>query len=69
MSESFDWTNPESVAVQSVQGIAVYLDEDGMMVIRQEHTPLDDEDTYIVLPIHHAKAVVRAIHKVIKQSH
>ena len=66
MNESFDWTNPEAIVVPSVQGVAVYLTNDGAVVIRQEATPLDDDDIYIVLPIAHVKPLARALNKIAK---
>lgn len=67
MNESFDWNKAsDAITVPSVQGIAVYLSNEGAVVIRQQATPLDDDDIYIVLPLSHVKPLARALNKLAK---
>lgn len=58
----FDWANDESVVLHSQSAIAVYPNNMGTIVIRQERGWNDDEDTVIVTAsLDGAGAVARAI--------
>lgn len=59
----FDWNSEEGKAntvVQSVQAVAVYVNPDGDVVIRQQDL-MGDEDSYVVIPRSNAKAIAKAI--------
>ncbi len=45
----FDWANPTDVVIRSVNAIAVYRNDDGDIVVRQQ-SRLGEEDTFIVVP-------------------
>lgn len=65
MSE-FDWDKKEfdgDIAFRSVRGIAVYMNSNGDVVIRQQAGPLDDEDTIITLPLEHVEKLIQAINQ------
>lgn len=61
MSQEFDW-HGEHVAVKQVEAIAVFLAEDGDIVIRQRNS-MGDDDALIMFPAGQAKAVIEAIKK------
>lgn len=55
----FDWT-VDCVVVRSVEAIALYLNEQGDIVLRQQHR-LGDDDSFIFFPKSQAKAIAKAI--------
>lgn len=61
MSE-FVWASDESAVVfKTVQGVAVYPNPDGDIVIRQQAGPLDDDDEVIVIPRERGEALIAAL--------
>lgn len=61
-SGPFDWNKDvDSVVFPTVQGVAVYSNPDGDIVIRQQAGPLDDDDTIIVFPRSQAQSIALAI--------
>lgn len=50
MSDEFTWDDPSDTVFPTTQGVAVYRNKDGDIVIRQEARYLDDEDSFIVIP-------------------
>lgn len=48
--DEFDWRTSEEIVFRTAQGIAVYRNPDGDIVIRQQAGALEDEDTFIVVP-------------------
>ena len=51
MSEGFAWGGTaDGVVFKSVQGVAVYSNLDGDIVIRQQAGPIDDDDAVIIIP-------------------
>ena len=62
----FDWTT-DAVVFPSTAGVAVYQNAQGSLVIRQQQSALEDEDTWIVVPIEQANALVRAIRELAKK--
>lgn len=49
MSE-FDWSCSESVIFHSHAAVAVYLNADGDLVIRQKQDEYEDEDSVVIVP-------------------
>lgn len=63
MSDQFNWFGPEknsSIVAEPAYGVAVYTNQDGDIVIRQQE-PMDDEDAVIIIPRALARAVAWAI--------
>lgn len=68
MSNDFDWKDDEGYVVfPSVQGVAVYRNPKDQVVIRQQAGPLEDEDTFIVIPRAHVAALIEALHSVVEE--
>ena len=62
MSEGFAWGNTsDEVVFKSVQGVAVYSNPDGDIVIRQQASPLDDEDQVVIIPSDRVETLIFAI--------
>jgi hypothetical protein len=60
----FSWTSDrdkDAIVLGMQQAIAVYLNGDGAVVVRQEGHPYDDEDEIIVIQPQNAGAVADAI--------
>ena len=49
--EQFDWANKRSVVVKRVDPIAIYVDSEGDIIIRQQH-PDRPLDSVITIPAH-----------------
>lgn len=63
MPKDFDWyadDTKEDIVIPSVQAIAVYLNGDLDIVVRQQH-PMGDEDSVIIIPRSQAKSLAKAI--------
>ena len=61
MQEEWDWKSNDSVIFPTVQGIAVYMNEHGDAVIRQESLSEAEDDAYIVVPQDRLDAVIQAL--------
>ena len=62
MCDEFAWAPDASAVVfKSVQGVAVYTNLDGDIVIRQQAGPLDDDDAVIVIPRDRVPALASAL--------
>lgn len=62
--KDWDWNSDEakdSMAVESVRGVAVYTNAQDQVVIRQEAFGLGDEDQVIVLPRAAIEALILAL--------
>lgn len=69
MSEKWNWygdEEKESTIVKSVQAIAVYSNQDGEIVIRQQDS-LGDEDGYIVIPKLYVPALIESLKRELAQ--
>lgn len=64
-SDGFDWSKQQSVVVKRVDPIAVYKNDDGDIVIRQERAVLE-VDAIVTIPIQHAYSVIEAITRQLK---
>lgn len=60
MANDFDWTLRESVVVPTMEGIAVYTNPHGDIVIRQQNT-MGDDDAVVVIARSTASKVAKAI--------
>ncbi len=49
MGQDFDWTDDESIVLRDQPAIAVYVNPHGALVIRQERSWNEEEDTWIVI--------------------
>lgn len=57
----FDWSRDDSVVVKPQNATAVYLNEDGDVVIRQERLWDEAEDQFVVVSVANVPAVVSAL--------
>lgn len=58
----FDWSNDnESIVVQEIKATAVFYNDTGNIVIRQEGSYPDHEDHFIVLPPEYAAQVAKVV--------
>ena len=66
MADEFDWNDQDcakDIVFPSTQGVAVYRNDRNEIVIRQQAGPLDDTDTWVIVPAEHADLLVKAIKK------
>lgn len=59
--EIFSWWKDSSIVVRPQLGIAVYPNDTGDIVVRQECEKYEDQDSAIVVPREHARIVALAI--------
>ncbi len=59
MSDRFDWTGDKSIVVDHHQGLAVYENENGEIVIRQEGW--NDEDSCVCVDPGSLAAVIKKL--------
>ena len=64
-SDGFDWSKQQSLVVKRVDPIAVYKNDDGDIVVRQERAVLG-VDALVTIPIQHAYSVIEAITRQLK---
>ena len=58
----FNWhAGGENVVFKTVQAVAVYLNPDGDLVIRQEAGSLDDDDHIVIVPRDRVEALALAM--------
>lgn len=58
----FKWNEDiDNVVFKSVQGVAVYSNPDGDIVIRQQAGPLDDDDQIVIVHSDRVEALIFAI--------
>ena len=58
----FKWNEDiDNVVFKSVQGVAVYSNPDGDIVIRQQASPLDDDDQIVIVPSDRVEALIFSI--------
>ncbi len=62
-ADGFDWRGDPDVLAHRQLAIAVYENERGEVVIRQEADWNDDEDTYIVVAREHVPALIRRLNE------
>ena len=64
-SNDFDWSKQKAIVVKRVDPIAVYKNEDGDIVIRQQ-LALVQVDAVITIPVQFAYSVIEAITRELK---
>lgn len=62
----FDWSNDASVVFPSVMAVAVYVNEDGNVVIRQKDV-FDDDDQFVAIPVENVPALIESLEQVIAE--
>lgn len=66
MREDFDWREAaDEIIVPSTQAVAVYLNPDGEIVIRQERHWNEEEDTCIIIPFFAARRLIEKLEALI----
>ena len=68
-SESMDWSNPndESIAYPTIEGVAVYHNNRGNIVIRQHDTDHQD-DRFVFIPLSMVPTLIRALRAAVKDA-
>ena len=63
--EQFDWADKRSIVVRRVDAIAIHINDEGDIVIRQQHAhqPLD---SIVTIPAHSAHAVIERLQRQVK---
>lgn len=64
MAEEFDWSKTEDIVVPRQGAIAVYLNDNKDLVIREEGEV--QEDHYVVISRRHADLVLKRIEELMK---
>lgn len=57
----FDWSNNADLVFPTTAAVAVYLNCDGDLVIRQQRDPYEDEDSVVIIPRERVPALLRKI--------
>ena len=58
----YDWANSsDDIVFPSAAAVAVYLNGDGDLVIRQQRDPYEDEDSVVIVPRDKVPALIRKI--------
>jgi hypothetical protein len=63
--ERFDWSDKKALVVRRVDAIAVYMDSEGDIIIRQQH-PDVPIDSVITIPAQHAYSVIEGLQRQLK---
>jgi hypothetical protein len=64
-AEQFDWSERRSVVVKRVDPIAIYIDNEGDIIIRQQHAH-SPVDSVITIPAVHAQSVIDGLQRHIR---
>ena len=64
--EGFSWSKREAIVVKHVGAIAVYKNDDGDVVVRQEARTPGDGDAVVVVPIAHTWSLIGALTRELK---
>lgn len=64
IADGFKWLNDDSVVIQRVDAVAVYINERNEVVIRQENQ-VGDGDAIIVIPVRCVPDLMEALQNVI----
>jgi len=65
--DDFDWNDDEAIVLEPRLGVAVYLNQKGDVVIRQQGSYPDD-DVWVVFPATDAEIVARRIVDVVREA-
>jgi hypothetical protein len=68
MSDEFDWNDfDRDLIVEPARKVAVYLNPDNQLVIRQERNEyIEMEDPFIVVPLRDVPRLIEKLEKLIK---
>ena len=66
MTEEFDWSAPDVIAVKRQDAIAVYTNPNNDIVIREQRWP--DDDIWIVISRRNVRSVIEAIERAFRES-
>lgn len=61
--DRFDWSNDESVVVEHQSALAVYQNQSGDVVIRQERSWDEDQDTHVVITKESLPQIIDALRR------
>jgi len=64
--DEYDWNDNDAVTLRSYGSVAVYENPHGSVVIRQQRDALEDEDSTVIIPVHHADLIASEILAVAK---
>ena len=65
--KDFDWNDNEAIVLEPRLGLAVYLNQQGDVVIRQQGD-YPDEDVWVVFPASDAETVARRIVGIVREA-
>ncbi len=67
MSDTFNWNDlgDSERVVETVRAVAVYRNERGDIVIRQERDWNEEEDSFVVLPVKAAETLIQKLRALI----
>jgi hypothetical protein len=63
--DRFSWSDGKSIVVKRVNAIAVYKNDEGNLIIRQE-SDAERADLIVVVPIQHAWTFIEAVTREVK---
>lgn len=58
---SVDWNDNAQLVFPTTQGVAVYRNTEGNIVICQQAADMHDEDDYVIVPRAHLPALITAL--------
>jgi len=61
LTETFDWCEDSSIVLREQSAVAVYTNNTGDLVIRQERRWDEDDDTCIIITKENAQALLDAV--------
>lgn len=65
MAEKFNWLDDESICIRRIDGLAVYANTKGDIVIRQQSNNPHDEDSFVYVPVEYAENLISKLQSVI----
>jgi hypothetical protein len=66
-AKHFDWADRGSIVVRRVDAIAIHIDSEGDIVIRQQRADVP-YDVVVTIPLQHAYSVIDGIQRQLKGS-
>lgn len=58
MDREFNWNSDDSVVIPTTKGIAVYVNKNGDIVIRQQASDYGEDDSVVIVPLIHLSALI-----------
>lgn len=59
--QDFDWNDKDSVIIRAVGAVAVYLNQNDDVVIRQQQDWNSDEDSLVIVPRAQLRPLIEAL--------